>query len=292
MKMTNTLPNVSGIYCILNIISGKDYIGSSCDIQRRAIEHRKLLRHNKHDNPRLQNAWNKYGESNFLFFLVEYVEENELVHKEQEYINKENPFYNINKNAWRPPYTGKIVHQYDMDGKYIKSFKSGKEAARNTALADTNINAALSGKVISCGNYLWSYKKVIKFQARKHKQKKPVVQYSLDGKYIKIWDSAGQAARGAKCGRAAIQNCVKGKYKSAGGYLWKYYLGKIEKTNPYPKIITTNKKVVKFSLDNRLLANYNSIVEAGKDNMINPCNISTNLIGITKTAGGFIWRYA
>ena len=55
---------VVGIYCIRNKINNKYYIGQSIDIKNRWKEHKYNLRHNKHVNNKLQNAWNKYGEKN------------------------------------------------------------------------------------------------------------------------------------------------------------------------------------------------------------------------------------
>ena len=52
---------VSGIYSIVHIVSGKPYIGSALDSEKRWSEHKHDLIYNCHDNQRLQNAWNKYG---------------------------------------------------------------------------------------------------------------------------------------------------------------------------------------------------------------------------------------
>ena len=56
-----------GIYQIKNIINNKSYIGQSTDINKRIAKHKASLRHNKHNNSHLQNAYNKYGEDKFVF---------------------------------------------------------------------------------------------------------------------------------------------------------------------------------------------------------------------------------
>jgi hypothetical protein len=58
---------IVGVYQIKNLVSGKSYIGSSNIIQKRWTQHRRELRAGIHFNPKLQNAWNKYGEENFKF---------------------------------------------------------------------------------------------------------------------------------------------------------------------------------------------------------------------------------
>ena len=56
-----------GIYIILSKIDGKKYIGQTIGFKKRFKYHRITLRGNKHRNPHLQHAWNKYGEENFEF---------------------------------------------------------------------------------------------------------------------------------------------------------------------------------------------------------------------------------
>jgi group I intron endonuclease len=85
-----------GIYKIKNIINNKIYIGqTSKNFIRRWYEHKRELRKNIHRNLYLQNAWNKYGEDNFDFDIVEEIKNIEnkeelkviLEQKEQYWIN-------------------------------------------------------------------------------------------------------------------------------------------------------------------------------------------------------------
>lgn len=83
-----------GIYKIENKINSKVYIGSSNNIKRRWQKHKSLLKHNKHQNSHLQASWNKYGEDNFIFSIVELCSESSLLEREQYFIDKLNPEYN------------------------------------------------------------------------------------------------------------------------------------------------------------------------------------------------------
>ena len=88
----------AGIYQLRNLVNGKVYIGSSIDLKRRKVDHFKMLRGNKHYNPKLQNAYNKYGEENIVFEIIEYVSSENLLKREQYYIdtlNVVNEGYNI-----------------------------------------------------------------------------------------------------------------------------------------------------------------------------------------------------
>lgn len=50
---------------------------------------------------------------------------------------------------------------------------------------------------------------------------KSVIQYSKEGILIRKWDSATEAKK--EYNISHIIECCKGTYKSAGGYVWKYY---------------------------------------------------------------------
>lgn len=63
------------IYRITNMANGKFYIGSAESFARREWQHKYALRRNEHKNPRLQAAWNKYGEEMFVFEVIEEIPE-------------------------------------------------------------------------------------------------------------------------------------------------------------------------------------------------------------------------
>ena len=52
--------------------------------------------------------------------------------------------------------------------------------------------------------------------------KKTVLQYTLDNKFVAEYVSIQEASRQTKICRCNIKDCCKHRYKSAGGYIWKY----------------------------------------------------------------------
>ena len=76
-----------GIYCIENIINGKKYIGQSVNLRRRILEHCNKLESGKDSSVALQNAYNKYGVNNFIFYVLEECREDELDEREIFFIN-------------------------------------------------------------------------------------------------------------------------------------------------------------------------------------------------------------
>lgn len=97
----------SGIYKILCLGNGKIYIGSSSCIEKRRKTHIAKLRLRKHINRFLQSAFNKYGESSFVFSILEYCPLSDLRTKEQFWMDETRCFdraigFNACSKADRP----------------------------------------------------------------------------------------------------------------------------------------------------------------------------------------------
>lgn len=86
----------TGIYKIQNTLDFKCYIGSAqVSFTNRFAKHRNDLRSNKHHCQHLQNAWNKYGESNFIFVPILEKQPEECLDWEQYFFDFYKPEYNI-----------------------------------------------------------------------------------------------------------------------------------------------------------------------------------------------------
>lgn len=91
---------VCGIYKI--IIKNKEehfYIGSASDINRRWKHHLDDLRRGNHHSPVLQRCYAKYGENGLGFLIIEECAKNDLLIREQYYIDTWNPPLNCCKIA-------------------------------------------------------------------------------------------------------------------------------------------------------------------------------------------------
>lgn len=108
------------IYQIENLVTHESYIGQTIDFKRRKRDHINNLKNNQHDNPKLQNAWNKYGEQEFHFRVWEFnIESSKELNKlECEYIKKYdslNNGYNLVPGGGKPP-----LHQKVKDEDIVK----------------------------------------------------------------------------------------------------------------------------------------------------------------------------
>ncbi len=148
----------SCIYQILNLINGKFYIGHSVDYDVRWWEHERRLRANRHENSHLQAAWNKYGEKAFEFIVIELVEFEFLLIREQYWIDLlgacDNLLgYNMNPDASRPPSPLGRVHSAETRLKISKAttgiLKSPYLKQPYTEEHKENIRQAHLGKTLS-----------------------------------------------------------------------------------------------------------------------------------------------
>lgn len=95
-----------GIYKIINTYNNKFYVGSAINFTARKRRHWWGLRNNRHANKHLQAAWNKYGESSFVFVIVQELQlEDDLLEAEnvwlKEHVGKEY-CYNLGTDATAP----------------------------------------------------------------------------------------------------------------------------------------------------------------------------------------------
>jgi group I intron endonuclease len=101
--------NKSGIYCILNLRDGKRYIGSAHNFGKRLYSHSYRLKNKKHNNPIMQNTYDKFGLDIFEFLIIEICIIDDLIKIEQRYLddvfminNHYDYYYNVVKSASAP----------------------------------------------------------------------------------------------------------------------------------------------------------------------------------------------
>ena len=272
------------VYMHVNKINDKKYIGLSSNVKRRWASNGK----NYYDQV-FGTAIQKYGWDNFEHIIVKNnLTKQEACDLEQNLIKKyktKDKKYGYNrsdggdcgsKGAFNSQLRRiKKVYQYDLDGNFIKEFVSIADAIREVAPTiknSGNIPSCCNGKRNQAYGFQWSYKycgsKINKYISKEeitsHKKSKAVFQYSLNGDFIKKYDSITEAKK--ETGFSGIQACVSGKNKTSGGFQWfSFYKGeKISKAKSVSELLseTNSKKVYLYDQDHALLNIFKSCKDA------------------------------
>ena len=117
--------------------------------------------------------------------------------------------------------TKKAVIQYSIDGKYIATFKSIREATIKMGRKPTNRGIAdcLSGRYSTAFGYVWKYKNLPNVD---RPRKKKTYIYALDKnfKIVTKYDSVKEAATTLGVSVSSINNAIRLGWK-VKGYNWK-----------------------------------------------------------------------
>lgn len=131
---------------------------------------------------------------------------------------------------------GKKVNQYTLDGKFIRQFNNGQEAAKENNIDYSTFKRAVSGKFFQCGGHIYIYDnedQEIELQKRfellqqlkdKNEHYHAVEQYNLaTGETIATFDSYTTAAKTLfyPAARRYIGECCRGLRKQYQGYGWR-----------------------------------------------------------------------
>ena len=97
----------AGVYAILNISTGRRYIGSSVHIAGRWSDHLSRLKRGNHHCSDFQKDWTFFGPEGFGWQILEVVEDrSELIAAEQRWLNQTPTAYNASRRAGGGPKEG------------------------------------------------------------------------------------------------------------------------------------------------------------------------------------------
>ena len=120
----------------------------------------------------------------------------------------------------------KPIMQYDLLGSFIRKYKSIAEASISTNIKRGNISAVLIGLRLYAGGYQWTYEDddpPDEYKAKSMNDKKPVLQFDLDGNFIAEYESLNEAAKAVGLKNVqSITRCCNNKQYTAAGYYWKW----------------------------------------------------------------------
>ena len=320
----NKNSNNSGIYAIVNLINGKRYVGQTYDLHHRWIRHKSYLKNNTNHNRHLQAAWNKYGEENFKYEVLEKCDFDLLDEREIYWINYYdclNNGYNFSEGGigckgykhteeeilkMRMIQNPEPVVQLDLEGNYLNTFISCGEAGAHIG------KKSVAGIKLCCEKkkyrkaygYIWVYEKDYKngtidwdyyFQKSKN-QKKPVLQYDMNMNFIREWDSIFQTQEDGFV-PSQVSIVCSGKNLSHKGYIFVFKdnpeLYFESKKNREEKILkdklSKQKIILQYTLDDEFIREYTyqELVDDG----FRLETIQNNCSGHNKSSCGYKWKY-
>ena len=188
------------------------------------------------------------------------------------------------------------IRQFGLDGKYIASYASIIEAERITKICSSGICDCCKFNNKSAGGFMWRYKDETNEDDKDilpieyDWNKKEIYQYTLKGVFLKSFKSQTEA--GNLFNISTISGCCTGERKSAGDFQWKFAKDFVYGKNIDPVIYNYKTIIVhKYTMDDKYICTYNSLLEAEKDtgalktNIVKCCRQKRNY------AGGFKWKY-
>lgn len=196
-KQLGDLAFKKGVYKIRCVVNDRHYIGSTTQsFSKRITHHVSLLRSGKHKNNYLQNTWNKYGEGNFVYEVLEELEEG-ILESEQSYLDeslKGGLSLNINPLASGTPNMSKEAIK--------KRAETLKRRYREGSLEPTFKKGRTPWNKGKSGQYDTSYLRVPKRSTEKSKERvkklserfrensKEIHAYTRYGDYLGKWRSS------------------------------------------------------------------------------------------------------
>lgn len=253
---------MTGVYTITNKVNNKVYVGStSKDLFVRIKTHLNELRRNDHVNKKLQHAFNKYGEDNFEFELLEESPPEYCVSLEQYWINMLDSVsngYNLRSLAHSNlgiKYPQEVRKRLSEIHKGLPSHWIGRKHKPESIekLRAAHLKENLSAETLA---------KMKKSQnERFRKNARPVAKVDFYGEIIETFPSESKAGKsmGHKNG-SMIRNCISGKMRSSGGFLWVHNNNNIQESiNKAIDRLYVKDKVAQYNLDNKFIRSWPSI---------------------------------
>lgn len=129
---------MKGIYIIKCNQDEEVYIGSSVSIQTRWWHHKWLLNNSKHQNYKLQRAWNAYGDESFIFEVLE--ETDDIECREQFWVDYFWPkCYNIIQRVDRSNFSSE-----NMQSMLNSRFEKRESYGTGNTLTETQVKEIIS----------------------------------------------------------------------------------------------------------------------------------------------------
>lgn len=280
------------IYKATSKTTGKVYIGQSSQTLQDRINQHNSHAFNQQYNYHFHSAIRKYGANDFIYEIIEdgikTIEELNI--REKYWIAQYDSYYNGYNSTF-----GGDGHQTRDDELITKLFNEGKSTEEICEITGYHRSTIYKSYKL---NGLTEELRERRSQATKERCGQKVEQYTLDGKYIKTWESA------TECGKAlGTQSLISALCRqeegvlSAYGFLFKYADDSkdisewVERLNNKKAGGKPKKRIRQLDLSKTEIKIYDSAADAaralGKTDKSNICAAARN----KKKAYGYYWEY-
>ena len=213
-----------GIYKITSP-TGKIYVGQSINIEKRWKGHKNY----NGIGPKLKNSYNSHGFENHI---KETIEECNLDQLNEREVYWKKYYLEQAKYDW-----SKVLfcELYDIGGgpksqetKSKQSLSQKQNLSRPEIIEKRKINCKISANKPGVQERAVAHTNWIKRELNRMKSmdysklKKPVIQYDLNGNFIKEWDGFIDIKKELNYDQSFVRKCCKGLQKTAYGFIWKY----------------------------------------------------------------------
>lgn len=276
------------VYKATSQTTNKVYIGITTNtLEYRMAQHKRAAEEGKQYH--FYEAIRKYGFDDFIFEIVE----NNI--NDYEYLKEREIYWIKHYNSYENGYNstrggeGALIRDDQLILKLFNEGKEVKEICQITGYNRSTIYQAFKNLHLTEEN---NKRKHLKTQQR---CSMPVLQYDLNGKFIKEWPSA--TSLNEKYSQSAISSVCRQEQFTAYGYVWKYKHDersinewlerlKTKRSGGRPK-----KPILQLDDNFKVIQEYESASAAakaiGKTDKSNICAAARN----HKKAYGYYWQY-
>lgn len=299
IKVGNCKHGMPCVYAIINIATGKVYIGSTCRFSDRFREHRRLLNLNEHHSKKLQHSFNFHGTKQFQMRVVEYVCVPEMIYEREQFWIDRHGFKNTYNMAPMAQGTTRVPNSvYSIDPKtgHRSKYESAMSAAQDVLKCSgkrCQIRKAIYS-LTKAGGLFWASDKhvtlpqllEVKRRKRREKLKPKVFAFNVDRQLVTSFGTIAEAAACFNVCPSQIGAAMKtDRFRTAAGLLW-------SDTKTPPQATSKKTKSVIQKCDGKLVAVWDSLIDAAKAiDGVNLKGISSAATGYIKSHGGYQWEF-
>jgi group I intron endonuclease len=186
------------------------YIGQATYLERRINDYRNC--YESKIGPKLYKSLKLYGWENHQFEIIEECDDKDLNVREKYWIK----FYDSVKCGLNLQHGGKGGKpSIETREKISKSMVGQKRSL------ETRIKMSQSKQNHPMFNEKWR-ENMRKGPWSSKTNSKPILQFTIDGKFLREWDSSISACNELKLHKGPLSCALNGVYKTSGGYKWEF----------------------------------------------------------------------